>query len=537
MKRPTDSDRHAPCSYSRWKHLSLLLGLSLALFLKNAPLFLAGQFVSEDSFYFYQTAYNEPFWKAVTTPYAGYLHVLPMMLAELLWNLPFLILPWVNHIIALFLCVACLSWLYMPHCRKLIRSDGLRLACVLVLAATPFQPNLGMLLGLHWYLSFFLGIFLIGDLPEGGKSIAASCVLVVIAAWSAPAAIALIPVALYRWWQERKSTVRYIPLCFAAASIAYALAITFIFKPASAQPGIANLNIAVQACWKMLHEGVLFQSIVGAYAGNRMPDAASFLIKWSITASLALLTILGLRRKEGKGKSAVLLFSIGILILGMTMIRGHQSGRLLQQSGLGYERYLTTPTFYIWTGLFVLLSPYLSRAVQAGAFTRASLAASFVCLEFLLVYGSPPLQGNTSLNEAFSHQTKAKVLASYEQRYADGGKPETLALPGWTPIECMRLKIGGGRECQTPSDLACVFGTPPKSVGKDSYFIDWFGRFTLIDDNWITHERWGRIAILGYSNGYYWFSDPSGQKYLSGPAIYPRRFEYPPKNLIRVKRN
>jgi len=522
--------------YSVRNHLLLIIALVLALWIKNAPLFLAGQFVSEDSFYFYQTAYNETAWTAITTPYAGYLHVFPMLLAELLWNLPFRILPWVNHLVALGLCASLLSWLYTPYCRKLIPSDGLRFAGVLILAFTPFQPNLGMLLGLHWYLSFTLGIFLLGELPKGWKAISVASLGMLLTAWSAPATIVLLPIAIYRWWAERKQPSRYIPLCFAAASIAYLLAITFVFKPMSAQPGLADLSTAALAGWKMLHEAILYQSILGVHLSKMMAPALAVLIKILITGSLMGLLLQSFRRKDNAWKWASLLFLVAGMILALTMLRGHQSRLILEQAGIGSERYLTTPTFYVWTGILILLAPYLTKRSQWKSSTRAAMTVLLLCFLALLASDAPPLQGKTSLSEAFPHAKKVEQLKFYQDRFHQEGIPETLALPGWTPIEGMRLKIGGGRECQNPSDLNCVFGPALIQLSDNSFRVDWFGSFDRLANGWIQHERWGQISVLGYSNGYYWFEDTEGQKFLSGPAIYPRRFEYPFKNMIHIKK-
>jgi len=521
--------------YSLRKHLILIGALVIALLVKNAPLFLAGQFVSEDSFYFYATAYNLPLVESLTTPYAGYLLVLPMLLAELLWNVPFEFLPWINSLTALCISTALLSWLYTPHCRNLIQSDGLRLACVIILAFTPFQPNLGMLLGLHWYLAYFLGIFLLCELPKRRFAITASCCFVVLAAWSTPASIVLIPVACYRWWMLRKDVTRHIPLCFAAASIAYVIAILFAFKPASSQQHMAALSTAVLASFKMLHEGILLQSILGVKLGTTLPNPLTAIIKLSIGAVLASAFWRG--RKEATTQRAAVLLCVGLCMLGLTMLRGHQSRLILEANGLHSERYLTTPSFYIWAVIFTLAAPYINRATSTTKAPQLWLYTASLGGLFLLIYGAPPLSGKTPIEQAFPHQAKADALAAYERKFELSGQGETLALPGWTPIESMRLKIGGGRICKQPTELSCIFGNELQQIDEQHYRVDWLGEFERIDDDWIEHESWGRIAVIGYDEGFYWFQAPDGQQYLSGPAIYPKRFEYPIKGAIRIPRN
>jgi hypothetical protein len=536
MKPPhTSHQANQLFEYSLKKHLVLVVALVVILFAKNAPLFLAGQFVAEDSFYFYATAYNKPFLESITTPYAGYLHVMPMILAEALWTVPFKFLPWINHLVALSTCSALLSWLYSPLCRKLIQADRLRMICVLFLALTPLQPNLGMLLGLHWYLSYFLGIFLLSDLPKGRIAILISSCFVVLAAWSAPASIILIPIALYKWWSERTARSRYIPLCFAAASIAYALAIIFVFKPAGTQPGSAPLIDIIRGSWKMLHEGILFQCVLGVKLSAILPKILA--ISFKAISATCLIALLWISRKKRSYGYVITLLLIGFAMLVMTMTREFQSKSLLQSTGLTAERYLTTPTFYIWTALFIILSQYWSQIQKARTPIRLVLGSIAIGLLCLWIHGAPDLHGKTPLEQAFPHQEKVDLLEAYEQRYQSGGQPETLALPGWIPMHCMILEVGGGRYCETPSELTCIFGDDLKEIGIDHYKVDWFGEFQQLNEYWVDHEAWGEITIFSYEGGHYWFSDIYGQKYLSGPAIYPERFKYPPKGAIRIQKD
>lgn len=511
-------------------HLALVGFLALLLFLKNAPLFLAGQFVSEDAFYFYETAYNADWLTALTTPYAGYLHVLPMLLAELLWNVPFAVLPWVNHGVALMLCVLSLSWFYTPYCRKLVPSDGARAACVLLMALTPYQPNLGMLLGLHWYLSFAAGIILLSDLPRRPAAVAALAVLLVLAAWSSPATVVLIPIALIRWWLWRKDPRRYVPLAFAAASIAYALAIQFVFKPGSPQPGFAELGVAAEAGYIMLTQGLLLDSLWGRGLADSLPGIVASILPFAVVLGIAFVT--WKQRRSAHAWLGVLLLGVGTLILALAMLRGFQSALIVKTGEPAAERYLATPGFYFWAGLFVLLAPFTETLGQR---TRALTCIGIAGFAGLLVWDAPRLSGNTPLSEAFPHAAKAKRLAEYESRIAAGAQPETLALPGWTPIECMRLEIGGGRECPEGGSLECIFGQDLKRLGEGHFRVDWLGELRHIEGAWYRHATLGTIAPLSYQKGYYWLQDASGQRHLTGPAIYPRMFKYPPPKMIWVR--
>lgn len=513
--------------YSFRTHLGLIALLVLVLFLKNAPLFLAGQFVGEDSFYFYETAYNQPWYLAVTTPYAGYLHVLPMLLAELLWNLPFSILPWSNHIVALFLCVGALSWFYTPFCRSLIESDNVRAGVVCFLALMPFQPNLGMLLGLHWYVAFTVGLILLGELPRRHFGTISISVFAVLSAWSSPSTIVLIPIAVIRWWLLRSDRRRILPMSFLIASLSYLLAILWLFKPMSSQSHYADYLVAAQATWQMFHEGLFLRAIVGLGFADFIPSIVKAVLQ--VTAFFALIWFSWRQRQSPRIWLGLCMIVVSLMILILTMFRGHQSALVLKTDLLLIERYLTTPAFYFMTGVAVLLAPYMKHI------SRYLLVILYsVCLLFLF-WGATPLSGKYPLDLAFPHRDKVKALKKYDKMYLSGEiEGETLAMPGWTPYQAMRLRIGGGRYCENPDSLSCIFGKKLTVLTEGKYEVDWFGTFDVVDRNWLNHEELGRIKMLGYSRGFYWYMDKLGQRYVTGPAIYPNCLTFPPKGMFRL---
>jgi hypothetical protein len=504
--------------------------LVLVYFLKDAPLFLSGQFIAEDSFYFFEKAYNLQLWESIQTPYAGYLHVLPMLLAELLWLLPFKILPWANHGLALVINACFVAFFYHPACRRLMPEDGFRFWTVVFLALIPFQPNLGMQLGLHWYAAFFTGIFLLSNLPAKSGSITFFSLLLVLIAWSSPATIVFLPLAAYRFWETRKQPARFTPLCFAAASLSYAAAIFFIFKPLSTQRGSAEWPTVLDAFAVMLQEGVLTRSLFGVGAIDLLH--APLRIGLSTLVALSLIWLLWIRRKHLYGRLAGICLLAGMLILVMTMLRGYQAISISNggQEWLRNSRYLTVPSLFTMTALAMLVAPSFRKWHQFNGWSQRLTPIVAAGLAGLLLWERPPIHAASGLlAQAFPHSRKVEVLRGYEQRHAAGaGQAESLALPGWTPIERMKLQVGGGRKCHDSHSLACIFGPDLERVGPREYELLWLGRFTQLDQDWILHEHWGRVAPMGYSGGFYWFASPDRDFFLSGPAIFPRRLPYPP---------
>jgi hypothetical protein len=91
----------------------------------------------------------------------------------------------------------------------------------------------------------------------------------------------------------------------------------------------------------------------------------------------------------------------------------------------------------------------------------------------------------------------------------------------------MSLQIGGGRESTINPTLESIFGQDWVPLQDGQYEVEWLGRFRRRQDNWIEHETEGLIAAISYQKGFYWFQRADGPRFLTGPAIYPRTFEYP----------
>lgn len=517
--------------YTVPRHLSLIAVIGALLFVRNQALFCASQFVAEDSFYFYATAYNKPFLESLATPYAGYLHVLPMALAEFLWHLPFEVLPLANHVVALLIDAACLSWIFTPSCRPLIQSDGFRLACAPLLAVVPFQPNAGMLLGIHWYLTFLLTLLVLGELPQRAPAIACACALAVIGTWTAPGAIVLVPIAFARWFLNQKHPGRHFLLALGTAATAHAVLAVAVFRPATGSIYTPGLDVAWKAFGKMLADGLLVPSLIGTRLGYALAEGV---VGDAFACSVAIVFgfVLWLRRRGRSAPLAMVLLAVACGILFLTMMRGHQSSLLLVRSDIRLERYLTVPTLLMWTAILVLAAEWTAAGPGRGVRLGLGVAGAGFAAVFHIT--EPKLANSDRLAEAIPHEGKVQLLREYERRYAERGEPETLALPGWSPIECMVLEIGGGRECDAPADLHCVFGPTLQTRGERRYVVDWFGEFTRSEDGSIVHPRLGRLQVLGFGRGLYWLADDSGQAFLTGPAFYPRLVRWPPEGLIGV---
>jgi hypothetical protein len=139
-----------------WKQ-ALCAAAVLFLCLTRVPhLWSAGEFVAEDYSVFFAAAWTHDFPRSLFQPYAGYFHLLPRLLAELWSVLPLIWQPFAYAASGLAINAIILSAFYLPCFRPVLPSDAARLVIVALLAFAPNAENLGLLLGLHWYLAFLL---------------------------------------------------------------------------------------------------------------------------------------------------------------------------------------------------------------------------------------------------------------------------------------------------------------------------------------------------------------------------------------------
>jgi hypothetical protein len=137
-------------------------------------------------------------WDAVSFPYQGYLNVGPMLVAMTLEWLPVSLIP-VGLVIAWAASVGSLAVLVARVSRSFLDRSSSRAMLGAALGLTPIASfeSLGSIANLQWLLVAAAIVILVGE-PVGRGEAVASGVVLALAAMSAPAAVALIPFALWR---------------------------------------------------------------------------------------------------------------------------------------------------------------------------------------------------------------------------------------------------------------------------------------------------------------------------------------------------
>jgi hypothetical protein len=186
------------------------------------------QFWAEDGAVFFAEQLRMGFWHAVTTPYSGYLHVAPRILAGVFSGLRIQVLPTaygISSIIVAALCCSAFSW---PLFRWLISSDLVRfLCCVIMATALPAGAELiGSITNLQWLLApvGVLMVFSEQDFSGDRWRAMATLLLLVLIALSAPGLFVVLPLVLWqavrgREWHRWKAGAVVLGLAVQALEV------------------------------------------------------------------------------------------------------------------------------------------------------------------------------------------------------------------------------------------------------------------------------------------------------------------------------
>jgi hypothetical protein len=183
--------------FSFWRYSLVVLVAAVILAARDPEKLWQPRFIAEDGAIFAQ-AYNLSTWAALTTPYAGYYHLLPRLVAEIGMGLPLAAIPLFYSMISLLLTSVALTWFVLPHFRYLIRSDLIRLAFVLLILLMPAVAALMQLAYIQWYLAVWaLYVVLMPPLKSTWQQWAIALFYALVI-FTAPIVVVCLPIWLLR---------------------------------------------------------------------------------------------------------------------------------------------------------------------------------------------------------------------------------------------------------------------------------------------------------------------------------------------------
>ncbi len=178
---------------------------AIILFLRNPAYLDHPRFFAEDGLVFFQEQVTVGS-KAILHPYAGYLDIVPRLLAQLDSLLPVRDIPFFYALESILIAGSCCSVFVFDNFQAVLPSGLLRgLLCLLTAAAFPEEEIVANLTNLQWFL--VLAAVPLTILPVFSRSMFRRALLLLLAlviSLSAPLTIVLIPLLLWRTFRTRR---------------------------------------------------------------------------------------------------------------------------------------------------------------------------------------------------------------------------------------------------------------------------------------------------------------------------------------------
>ncbi len=330
------------------------------------------QFWAEDGVIFFQQALERGALAAIFVPYAGYLHVLPRLIAAVGTLFPVLWVPALYTVVALAIEAWCCSFFALPRFRAVVRSDALRYACCIVLAAVPVGYDLtGNLANLQWYIGIVVALQLLvpGDYDHSrffGLQLVGAYVLVL----TASEAIVFAPLTFYRLLISRGRRNTY----YAAMFVATLVQIGVYLANRTASDAVDRPRVILGTVAKLLVFKVELSDVFGVATVRALPVSYK-LAEFAGALVLVALFVLAARRLPLLGSLAALYLFVVPPIL---FIYARGLGAILDNPSTdvfwGSPRYTVLSVFILIVAVAILCEWLLERR---PAFAIAPFALIF----------------------------------------------------------------------------------------------------------------------------------------------------------------
>lgn len=277
-------ERFVPASpFVRWAMLAS--AIAVVLFLRRPDSLLNPQFWAEDGAIFFRDQLLLGTAAALVHPYAGYVHLVPRLVAAIASAFPPERQPLLYDASALAIAAACCSLFASPAYRFLIRSDAVRAIACVIAAVLPFANELvGTIANVQWYLALAALLLLVHP-AERRTTIrtALAAIAIALCVLSAPQTIIFIPIAIVRLWDRRPAGQAMAAMFLICAAVQAAVALS-LHTGVTGGPPAREIAAATLVA---LASQVVLSDVVGHADAELLARAAPLLIPLLPLAALA----------------------------------------------------------------------------------------------------------------------------------------------------------------------------------------------------------------------------------------------------------
>ena len=355
--------------------ITFCLALAALLFLRRPDALLNPQFWAEDGNLFFAEQFYGQAW--LFEPYAGYLTLIPRLVAKFADLFPVALAPLLYNLAALVLASGCCAWFALPCFRHLVRDDKLRILACLMIALMPAVGTILLnLSNIQWYLPLWCGLVCLMPFPRG-KTRWALLLVYLLFLFSSPLTFIFLPIWLLRAGFVRAD--RKASLTMVAVHGIYAILIKhWVSASARTYRAFHPLAAAINAA-KLVLTRVGIMGLLGPkFFAHSFSHQRYFLISMGVGCLIFAGAILWQARGQKRfliqtGLFAYLVFSSVALF---TLVRTGNPPEDLYFTG-GGARY-----FFFGTALFYLWLLMALDRLRSDLWVRAGIIGLIVWLGF-----------------------------------------------------------------------------------------------------------------------------------------------------------
>lgn len=271
-----------------WRFAATVLLCAVILFLRTPEMFAPHNLTVEDGVIFFADAFNRTPLDAILTPYAGYYHLAPRLIAEVGSHLPLALVPPFYALAALLLSSIASAWFYLPHFRPVVGHDDLRLAFVLLVVLLPGMNTPLWMSYSQWLIALWGCLLVLMAPPRRLWAQWALAFAYLAALATAPALFVLFPLWVWRMVKAPNGSQR--------VWMGVILAATLLMAAATAQVQRTEPSLPVD--WALLVTDVTrsfaFRLFVSPFLGHVLSNEIVRTLGWPALFVLALVVAVSL---------------------------------------------------------------------------------------------------------------------------------------------------------------------------------------------------------------------------------------------------
>lgn len=370
--------RRSP-SLRSWLLAGSWVVVATCLQLARSPVHRATDVLWAEDGLFVSQALHHPLLDRLPTPHAGYLQVIPRLIAQPAAHLPLSwAAPWMAASAAAV--VALLAIVVYDRAGRVLRTPVARAAAAVMLpflAQTAFEVS-AVVNDLHWYVAYAAWWLLLAPPGRRAGQVAAAG-LVALAGLSDPLTVLLLPAAAVGLLRARRDRSLRLPALpwLAPLALLVALALQAFAHATAAQGGRLS-----PTSLRELGVGYAVRVGLSALTGDRLLlsvfPAAGAGLAGAVVVALVVALLVAFVRTTGSAR-AVALLAVGTSAAYWAVSLGVRgSAGVADRAGftLGGSRYTVVPLLLLWVAVLVLVD-------RAGSTLPVALVAGFLAVQSL----------------------------------------------------------------------------------------------------------------------------------------------------------